>query len=68
MPSVAPIDAVVALRNACRLALSPLRSLPGSRHRGDIIRIGEDANLVVLKKEEWNVLVDAIRSGQLGRA
>jgi hypothetical protein len=35
---------------------------------GDTIRIGEEANLVVLKKDEWNVLVDAIRSGQLGRA
>ena len=34
---------------------------------GDTIRIGEDENLVTLKKEEWNVLVDAIRSGQLGR-
>jgi hypothetical protein len=33
---------------------------------GDIIRIGEDENTVVLKKEEWNVLVDAIKSGQLG--
>ena len=35
---------------------------------GDTIRIGEDANLVVLKKDEWNVLVEAIQSGQLGRA
>jgi len=35
---------------------------------GDTIRIGEDANTVVLKKDEWNVLVDAIRSGHLGRA
>jgi hypothetical protein len=34
---------------------------------GDTIRIGEDANTVVLQKTEWNVLVDAIRSGQLGR-
>jgi hypothetical protein len=34
---------------------------------GDAIRIGEDGNLVSLKKAEWNVLVDAIRSGQLGR-
>jgi hypothetical protein len=34
---------------------------------GDTIRIGEDENTVVLKKPEWNVLVDAIRSGQLGR-
>ena len=32
---------------------------------GDTIRIGEDENIVVLKKNEWNV--DAIQSGQLGR-
>jgi hypothetical protein len=34
---------------------------------GDTIRIGEDENTVVLKKDEWNVLVDAIQSGRLGR-
>ena len=34
---------------------------------GDQVRIGEDANTAVLKKDEWNVLVDLIRSGQLGR-
>ena len=34
---------------------------------GDTIRIGEDENIVVLTKAEWNVLVDAIQSGQLGR-
>ena len=34
---------------------------------GDSVRIGEDTNLVVLKAEEWNVLVDVIRSGQLGQ-
>jgi hypothetical protein len=34
---------------------------------GDTIRIGEDENIVVLKKAEWNVLVGAIQSGQLGR-
>jgi len=34
---------------------------------GDEVRIGETGNLAVLKKEEWNVLVDLIRSGQLGR-
>ena len=34
---------------------------------GDIVRIGEDENIVVLKKTEWNILVDAIQSGQLGR-
>jgi hypothetical protein len=31
---------------------------------GDTIRIGED---VVLKKAEWNVLVDVIKSGRVGR-
>jgi hypothetical protein len=34
---------------------------------GEEVRIGEDANTAVLKAEEWNVLVDLIRSGQLGR-
>ena len=34
---------------------------------GDTVRIGEDENTVVLKKAEWNVLVDVIQSGQLGR-
>lgn len=34
---------------------------------GDDVRIGEDANTTVLKKAEWNVLVDLIQSGQLGR-
>ncbi len=34
---------------------------------GDTVRIGEDANTALLKKEEWNVLVDLIQSGQLSR-
>jgi hypothetical protein len=33
--------------------------------QGDHIRIGEADNLVVLKKAEWNVLVDLIQTGQL---
>jgi hypothetical protein len=33
---------------------------------GDTVRIGEDATTAVLKKEEWNVLVGLIQSGQLG--
>jgi hypothetical protein len=33
---------------------------------GDTIRIGED-DIVVLKRAEWNVLVNAIQSGQIGR-
>ena len=31
---------------------------------GDQIRIGEDANTAVLRKEEWNIPVDLIQSGQ----
>ena len=34
---------------------------------GDQVRIGEDANIAVLKKEEWNVLVELIQSGQLSK-
>jgi len=34
---------------------------------GDTIRIGEDENTVVLKKDEWNVLVGLIQAGQLQR-
>ena len=34
---------------------------------GDEVRIGEAGSLVTLKKDEWNVLVDLIQSGQLGR-
>jgi hypothetical protein len=34
---------------------------------GDNVRIGENANTTVLKKEEWNILVNLIQSGQLGR-
>jgi hypothetical protein len=33
----------------------------------DSVRIGQDAHVVALKKTEWNVLVDAIKSGPLGR-
>lgn len=32
---------------------------------GDEVRIGEAGNLAVLRKEEWNVLVELIRSGRL---
>jgi hypothetical protein len=34
---------------------------------GEEIRIGEAGNLTVLKKDEWNVLVDLIQSGKLSR-
>ena len=34
---------------------------------GDKVRIGENANTAVLSTEEWNVLVDLIQSGKVGR-
>jgi hypothetical protein len=34
---------------------------------GDEVRVGEAGNLAVLKKDEWNVLVDLIKSGQLSK-
>jgi len=34
---------------------------------GDQVRIGEAGNLAVLKKDEWNVLVDMIKSGELSK-
>jgi hypothetical protein len=34
---------------------------------GDEVQIGEAGNLVVLKKDEWDVLVDAIKSGRLSK-
>jgi hypothetical protein len=33
----------------------------------DEVRIGEAGNLSVLKKDEWNVLVELIQSGQLSK-
>jgi hypothetical protein len=32
---------------------------------GDKVRIGEPGNLAVLSRDEWNVLVDLVRSGRL---
>jgi len=32
---------------------------------GEEVRIGEAGTLAVLKKDEWNLLVDMVRSGQL---
>jgi hypothetical protein len=34
---------------------------------GDEVRIGEDGNRAVLRKDEWNVLVDFVSSGQLSK-
>ena len=32
---------------------------------GEEVRIGEAGNLAVLKRDEWNLLVELIQSGQL---
>jgi hypothetical protein len=53
-------DARVSLCPACS-------ACPEVEIAGDEVRIGEPGNLTVLKKEEWNVLVDLIESGRLGR-
>ena len=34
---------------------------------GEEVRIGETGNLAVLKKDEWNLLVELITSGQLSK-
>lgn len=51
-------DLTVSLCPACD-------ACPEVEISGDHVRIGEADNRVVLKKEEWNVLVELIRSGQL---
>jgi len=40
-------------------------SVPRRGDGRDEVRIGEAGNLAVLKKDEWNLLVDLIQSGQL---
>lgn len=40
---------------------------PEVEFAGDQVRIGEAGNLAVLRKGEWNALVDLIRSGQLSK-
>lgn len=39
---------------------------PAVEFLGDGVLIGEAANTVRLKKNEWNRLVEKIRSGELG--
>jgi hypothetical protein len=49
-----------------KISLCPACSAcPEVEIMGDEVRIGETGNLAVLKKNEWNVLVDLIQSGQL---
>jgi hypothetical protein len=51
-----------------RMSLCPACSAcPEVEIRGDEVRIGETGNLAVLRREEWNVLVDLIQSGELSK-
>jgi hypothetical protein len=42
-------------------------SCPEVEITNDEVRIGEAGNLAILKKDEWNVLVALIQSGQLSK-
>jgi hypothetical protein len=46
----------------CPLGCGPC---PDVEFVGDTVRIGEADGIAVLKKDEWNLLVDLIQSGQL---
>ncbi len=49
-----------------RVSLCPsCTECPEVEIAGHEVRIGEAGNLAVLTKDEWNVLVDLIRSGRL---
>ena len=49
-----------------KMSLCPACSAcPEVEIAGDEVRIGEAGNLAVLKKDEWNVLVELIESGRL---
>ena len=51
-----------------KLSLCPACSAcPEVEVGADQVRIGEAGNLAVLRKEEWNVLVDLIQTGQLAK-
>ncbi len=51
-----------------RVSLCPAcNACPEVEIMGEEIRIGEAGNLAVLKREEWNVLVDLITSGVLSK-
>ncbi len=50
-----------------KVTLCPLGcgSCPDVEFVGDTVRIGEADRIAVLKKDEWNLLVDMIVSGEL---
>ncbi len=40
-------------------------SCPAVEFKGDGVLIGEDENMVKLSREEWNILVDKVKKGEL---
>ncbi|HLE02466.1 MAG TPA: hypothetical protein VI877_03135 [Dehalococcoidia bacterium] len=38
---------------------------PSVEFRGEDVHIGEGENLAVLKRAEWNILVEKIKAGEL---
>ena len=51
-----------------KMSLCPMcTNCPEVEIAGDEVRIGEAGNLAILKKDEWNVLVDLIAAGRLTR-
>ncbi len=40
-------------------------SCPAVEFKGDGVMIGEDENMVKLSREEWNILVDKVKKGEL---
>ncbi|MBI2953704.1 MAG: hypothetical protein HYY30_05275 [Chloroflexi bacterium] len=39
---------------------------PAVSFHGNEVHIGEDENVATLTREEWNILVEKVRSGELG--
>ena len=54
--------------NHVKISLCPeCGACPEVEILGGEVRIGEAGNLAVLRKEEWNVFVELIQSGQLAK-
>ncbi len=53
---------------ASKFSLCPAcGACPEIEIRSDEVHIGEAGNLVILKKEEWNILVELVQSGQVAK-
>ena len=66
LPALRPLEEDTM--NSVKMSLCPAcTACPEVEISNDEVRIGEAGNLAVLQKDEWNVLVDLIQSGQLGR-